>query len=267
MARSLATIWAFLVRDVTIALSYRLDFGLRVFTVVFQVLLFYFISQLIGSHPSLDQYGGYLPFSVVGLAVLSYFQTGFSSFAQAIRREQMMGTLESVLMTPTRISTVVIGSSVWSFVWATLIAILYLVCASLLYDIQLRGNLFLAVALLGLMILFFASLGVISASFIMVFKKGDPLSFLAGTLSALLGGAFIPVDILPSWLQRISYLIPLTYGLDGLRGILLKGEAFYAVLPECIVLLGFTCVFVPLSLFCFKKAVKRAQREGSLLQY
>lgn len=267
MKQALRTIWAFLVRDAMIALSYRLAFGLRLISILFMVSVLYFLSQLIGSNPALQAYGGYLPFAAIGLAVASYFQTGFSSFANAIRSEQMMGTLEALLMTPTKIPRIVIASSVWDFFWATLTAIIYIVAASLLYDVKLQGNPLLAIVLLLLTTLVFASLGVLSASFIMVFKRGDPIGFLIGSVSTLLGGVVYPVSLLPPWLQKVSYLLPITYGLDGLRGILLNGESLRAVWPELTVLLGFASVSVPLSLFCFKRAVLRAQREGSLLQY
>jgi ABC-2 type transport system permease protein len=263
----LKTIWAFLVRDATMALSYRLRFALQIISIVFMVSVLYFVSKLIGTHPELDQYGGYLPFAAIGLAVVSYFQTGFSSFANAIRTEQMIGTLEALLMTPTKIPKIVIASSVWDFFWATLTAVIYIAAASLFYGIKLQGNPLLALLLLVLTTAIFASFGVISASFIMVFKRGDPLGFLVGGISTLLGGVFFPVSALPSWLQKISYALPITYGLNGLRDILLKGQSLSAILPELVVLLCFAVVGIPLSLYCFKKAVARAQREGSLLQY
>lgn len=249
------------------AISYRLDFCLRVGSILASVWILYFLSQLVGTHPALDEYGGYLPFAAIGLGVISYFKTGFNSFANAIRKEQLWGTLEAVLMTPSRIPTIVIAVSAWNFFWATLTAIIYIASASFLYDFSLQGNPLVALLLLVLTTLIFSSLGVISATFTMVFKRGDPMGFLVGGVSTLLGGAFYPVSMLPPWLQKISYALPVTHGLDGIRAILLKGETLAAILPELIVLLGFASVTVPLSLFCFKRAIARAQREGSLIQY
>lgn len=261
------TLYAFLLRDARIALSYRLQFLFQFVVVVFTVLILYFISQLIRATPALEEYGGYLPFAAVGLAVSSYFQTGFSSFAGAIRNEQMAGTLEALLMTPTRIPVIVIASSVWDFFWATAVAITYLVTAQVLLGIHLQGSWTLALALLFLTTLIFASLGVISASFVMVFKRGDPIGLVIGSLSTLLGGVFYPVSALPPWVQTISHLLPITYGLQGLRDVLLRGATLAAVWRDLLVLLAFAAVLVPLSLLCFKKAVTRAKREGSLLQY
>jgi len=248
-------------------MSYRLQFFFQFVVVVFTVLILYFVSRLIAQNPALEQYGGYLPFAAIGLAVSSYFQTGFSSFANAIRNEQMMGTLEALLMTPTKIPIVVIASSVWDFFWATAVAVIYILTAEFLLGINLKGSLLLALVLLVLTTLIFASLGVISASFVMVFKRGDPLGLIIGSVSTLLGGVFYPVSELPRSLQSVSYLLPITYGLRAMRDVLLKGATVRMVFPDIVTLLLFASILIPLSLFCFKKAVARAKREGSLLQY
>lgn len=260
-------LWAFFARDMQLALSYPLDFALRLSMLAFQVFLIYFLSLLVGPKPELAEYGGYLPFVIVGMATLSYFQSGFSSFSQALRREQMTGTLEAVLMTPTRIPSFLIGSAIWDYSWATFTALLYLLAASALYSVQLQGSILLALGLLVLLTLFFASLGVMSAAFVMIFKRGDPLGILVGSFSALLGGAFFPVEYLPAWLQKISAIIPLRYGLDGLRAILLQGLPFSQIWREFAILAAFDALLIPCSIYIFHKALKRAKREGTLLQY
>lgn len=267
MKRFFAVTRAFLIRDAVIAVSYRLQFFFQFVLVVFTVFILYFVSQLIANNPALESYGGYLPFAAIGLAMSSYFQTGFSSFATAIRNEQTMGTLEALLMTPTRIPTIVIASSVWDFFWATMVAVTYLLTAEFLLGITLRGSLVVAMIPLLLTTLIFASLGVISASFVMVFKRGDPIGLVMGSLSTLLGGVFYPVSALPQWLQGIAQFLPITYGLEAMRQVLLKGATLRAILPDLLTLMGFAVILIPVSLVCFKKAVRQAKREGSLLQY
>lgn len=267
MPELVRVLFAFLVRDLLITLSYRTQFALQLISVSITVSILYFVSRLVGHNAAVDQYGGYLPFVAVGVAVNSYFQTGFNSFANAIRNEQTMGTLEALLMTPARISWIVVASSIWDFFWATLASVTYLVASRLLYGIKFQGNPVLALALLILTTTIFASLGVISASFIMVFKRGDPLGLVIGGVSALFGGVFYPVSQLPSPLQLVSRALPITYGVQALRDVLLKGASLRTVLPQIVVLALFALVGIPFSLFCFKTAVARAKREGSLLQY
>lgn len=267
MAEILKVARAFIVRDALMAVSYRMDFVLRILSIVLTLVALYFVSRLVGEKAAFDDYGGYYPFAVIGLAMMSFFYTGYRGFSNAIRAEQMMGTLEAMLMTPARISFIVLASSIWGLLWATLTALIYITAATIFYGIELHGNIFHAFLILFLTTLIFAGLGIISASFILVFKRGNPMGLFFGAFSMLLGGVFFPVNELPSWLQKISYILPITHGLDGLRNILLKGQALSDVLPQIVFLMIFAGISVPLSLFCFKKALSIAKRGGTLVQY
>jgi ABC-type multidrug transport system ATPase subunit/ABC-type multidrug transport system permease subunit len=265
--RSGRALWAFLARDALMAVSYRLEFVLQLGTVFVYVSALYFLSLIIGDNPALAPYGGYLPFAAIGMAVASWFQTGFDSFAKAVHREQLHGTLEALLLAPLRLATVVVACSAWRFLWTTLVSAIYVVAAVVLYDLELQGSPLLALALLALTTLAFASLGILSASFVMVYKRGDPIGMVLGSLSTLLGGVFFPVSALPDWLRTLAWCLPITHGVDGIRAVLLQGAGLAEVRTQTLVLLGFAAVGVPLSLACFRRAVRRAQREGTLLHF
>src|SRR5687768_11339578 len=100
--KMLRVAWAFLVRDFLMTANYRLSFMLQVGTLGMTVISIYFMARLVGQNPSVEQYGGYLSYAIVGMAVTNFFVTGFSSFSSSLRREQMIGTLEAILMTPTK---------------------------------------------------------------------------------------------------------------------------------------------------------------------
>ncbi|MCL5271212.1 MAG: ABC transporter permease [bacterium] len=265
--RILRIFWAFIVRDAIMSTSYRLAFAMQLVSLFLSVISVYFMSKLIGANASVDRYGGYLPFTVVGFAVTAYFTTGFSSFASSIRGEQVMGTLEALLMTPARLPYVILASSIWSFIWTTLSAVVMVAAAWILFGVRLHGHYAMAFVLLVLTTVTFSCLGILSASFIMVFKRGDPLKFFAGSLSFLLGGVVFPVDLLPGWLQKVSMLMPITHGLAGIRELVLADRPALSVLPQVGILLVFIVIGLPLSLWVFRKAVNVARREGSLVHY
>ena len=101
----------------------------------------------------------------------------------------------------------------------------------------------------------------------MVIKKGNPLNWIFVNLSLLIGGVYYPVAVLPDWLEKISYLLPITYSLEGMRMALLQGSTLISLLPTIIPLVIFSTLMLPLSLGLFKYAVNRAKIEGSLIQY
>lgn len=267
MSRTRRAIWAFFARDLTLATSYRFDFLLQVAQVVFPLLVLYLPAKLIGDFQSTREYGGFLPFSVVGVGMMNFFMGSYGSFAGALRSEQSAGTLESVLMTPVSVPVLVVASSVWAFLWATFSALLFIGGGSLLYGITLHGSLLLVLLFVLLTTLVFASMGVLSASFTMVFKRGDPIAPLVSVMFFLLGGVIYPVKVLPHWLTFVSSLLPITYAVRAVRAILLQGHGLETVLSDLLVLSGYAAVLVPLSLWTFGKAVRRATRDGTLLQF
>jgi ABC-2 type transport system permease protein len=269
----LRRIWAFVARDWRLTVSYRMQFVMRVLSILIVTTTLFFITKIFtGFGESLfAQWRDPLPAWLTGLAVLNYFMTGFSSLANAIRQEQVQGTLESVLMTPISLPTVVVASSAWDFAQATLFSFLYLFFGWVFFDVHYQGNYALALAILLLTTMVLSCLGILSASFAMVFKRGDPFGIFLGTGSALFSGVFFPTQLISQYggsvATAISRILPVTYGLDGIRRVLIEGQGLSQVREPLITLLLFLVVLLPLSLWVFGRAVRRAKREGSLIQY
>ena len=259
---------AFVARDFRLAISYRMEFSLRILSVLLVVTTLFFIAKIFGGRSDVALAAWHDPLAawITGLAVLNYFMTGFSSLANAVRVEQAQGTLESVLMTPIDIPTLVIASSAWDFVQATFFSFLYLFFGWILFDVHFRGSFPLAALFLILTTLVLASLGILSASFAMVFKRGDPFGVLLGTGSALFSGVFFPTEFLGEF-RGISRVLPPTYGLAGIRQVLIEGKGLNEVKEPLLTLAVFLAVLLPFSLWVFGRAIRRAKREGSLVQY
>ena len=262
---------AFLRRDWRLQLSYRFSFLLQFFGIFFNLLVFYFLSKLVGDSaaPYLEPYGGnYFAFVLIGLAFSGYFGVGLNSFSANLREAQTTGTLEAMLMTPTRLSTVIMSSSIYDYGFVTFQVFVYLALGGLLFGVQLdKGNTPAALVVLVLTIIAMTRLGIIAASFIMVLKRGDPVTLLISSLAVLLGGVYYPIQLMPQWLQQLSRLLPITYSLDAMRRTLLADASFQDVMPDIIALAIFGIVLVPVSLPVFRNAVHGAKVDGSLAHF
>jgi len=262
---------AFLKKDLLNEMSYKLAFIMQVFGIFLSVTMFYFLSLMFGksSLPSLAQYGGnYFAFVLIGIAFSNYLDVSLSSMSRKIREGQMMGTLEALLATQTGLTTIIVSSSLYSFLFTSLQVFVYLIIGVFMYQLDLsQANYLGGIIVLLLSILAFSGFGILSASFIMVFKRGNPVAKIFSGLSWLLGGIYYPVEILPQWLETCSLLLPITYSLQGMRLALLKGASLSELLPNILSLLAFTLIMLPISLFVFRYAVGRAKRDGSLTQY
>ncbi len=267
----MATALAFIKRDVSLTLSYRLSFLFQFLGILLSLATFYFLSRLIGGAMAgpLEAYGGeYFPFVLLGLAFSTYMMLGLQTFSQSIREGQMMGTLEIMLLSPTRLSKILLASSLWAYVFGSLRVFVFLFFGVVVFGASFpQANLLATGVILVLSIISFASIGMISAAFIIVLKKGDPIAWVFGSLSTLLAGVYYPVSVLPDWLQGFSAALPLTYALDAARHAVLQGYSLYQVRFDILSLLCFSAILIPLALFSFRFAVKKAKIEGSLAQY
>jgi ABC-2 type transport system permease protein len=269
----LGRVRAFVVRDFQLAVSYRLEFFMRILSILFVTTTLYFISRIFAGSFATPYEQWRDPFLawITALPFLNYFMVGFSSLANAIRSEQAQGTLEGVLMTPIGVPTLVVASSAWDFVQASFHSFLYLFFGWALFGVEYKGSFMLAVLILLLTTLVLASIGILSASFAMVFKRGDPLGMIIGTGSAFFSGVFFPAQLISetagSWLGFVSRLIPTTHGIDGIRRVLIQGQTLADVRGPLLTLLVYLAVLLPFSLWVFARSVRRAKREGSLIQY
>lgn len=262
---------AFIKRDFLISKSYKLMFILNWGGIVTTTLTFYFISKLFGKtiNPYMLKYGTeYFPFVIIGIAFSTYLYTALSSFGDNLRTEQMTGTLEMLLLTPTRTRVLIIGMSLWDFVFASTRVLGYILIGVFCLGLDVsKINIFASLTVLIFTVICFSGLGIITAAIIMLFKKAAPISWFISAFASLFGGAYFPIEILPVSLRPISYLLPITYSLNAFRYTILKGYSLWEIREDLLVLIVYSIILAPISIFIFKKAIKRAKINGSLAHY
>jgi ABC-2 type transport system permease protein len=268
LIRLLTKIWAFLVRDFLSDVSYRFAFLLQLGGMFFAVAMFYFASRMID--PATEGLDGVAPFPwlLVGIAFQLYFSTALYSFSAKVRSEQVLGTLEAMLVSPTPTSVVIFSSTAWDFTWGALRLVVYLFCAVYVFGVKLDVASPAALAAgIALTLLSSAGIGMLSASFILYFKRGDPVNFLLTMGTSFFGNVIFPAKLLPASVQWVSDALPMSWSLKVVRGALLQGASFSDVSGELGRLAVLTAVLVPLGLFGAQVAIRKAKREGSLVQY
>lgn len=251
-------------------ISYKLHFILQLGSIFTHIIIFYFISKLIGENASvhLQKYGGnYFSFVLIGIAFSGYLTASLHSFATNIRREQMMGTLEAMLTSPTKLWVIIVSSSLWNFIFASISVVVYLSLGYFLGVDFSSANILGAFIILILTILTFSSIGIIASSFIMIFKRGNPIAALVSLASSVLGGVFFPITMFSESVRVFSHLIPITYSLRALRLALLQGYSISYFYSDIFILILFVIILFPLGLLSFNFAVKKAKIDGSLIHY
>jgi ABC-2 type transport system permease protein len=262
---------AFVKRDYLVYVSYKFGILMQFARLFISVIVFYFLGKTFGSSlsPYIARYGtDYFSYVIIGLAGSSFVSVGLHSLASNIRGAQVEGTLEALLSTPSSIYTVLIGNSLWSFIQALGGAVVILAFGMYIQKMNLSAaGLGITAFILLLTLAAFLVVGVLSAAFIMIFKQGNPIGMIFGTSSYFLGGIIFPVDVLPQFLQSFSKILPITHALNALRAVLLSGAPLASVFPDIKNIALFIALFAPVSIVFFRYAVRRAKKDGSLIQY
>jgi ABC-2 type transport system permease protein len=260
---------AIFVRDARLAISYPMSFWLGWISIAGQVLAFYFMSKLVGPSAAFG-FGGhetsYFDYVVVNLAFVEFQTVAIQSFQRAIRSDQMLGTLEAVLATPTSLPLIVLSSGLWAFALTVVQVAVYLGVASLLGLNLAHTNLSTALVFLLLTVACMSPVGVLSAASIMTFKQLGPTNWVANGLAMLLGGVLFPVSKLPVALQYVSWMLPITHALNGIRGAV-HGATLSQLAPDAMWMAACAVLLLPISLVAFARAVRRAKMDGTLGHY
>lgn len=263
--------WAFFKRDALIALSYRTSMIAQLAGNLVLLGIFYFIGQLIGEsdNPALAQFdGSYLAFMLIGLALADTVGVSLTTFATQIREGQLTGTLEATLMSPVRLSIILIYSSLWSYFFSAFRFLLYVGVGSLLYGVSMaNANLLSALVIFLLTVMCFAGIGILWASVVMLLKRGEPIMTMLGLIVLVLSGVVFPREVLPTWMQYVAEIIPLSHALDGMRLAMLTGADLGDLGAIMLKLAAFAILFLPLGIYAFNAAVDVAKRAGSLVEY
>jgi ABC-2 type transport system permease protein len=268
--RTLRKIGWFFFRDLAIARSYRALFVFELVETLLGVAAFYYLSRFIEvpaftrSQPA----GGYFAFAVVGFAFFDYLTVALSAFDQSIEEARRNGTLEYLLVTQTSLPVILVGSAIYPFVILSLRTTVYLGWAVVLFSFPVsQANWVGAVLVLAASVLAFAGLGVLSASYSLLFKRGNPVKWLFLGVAGLVSGIMYPVTVLPPALQAVARLVPVTYSLQGMRGALLQQASILDLWPTLRALLLFALVLLPVSLAVFSWAIRRTKVTGTLTHF
>lgn len=262
---------AFVRRDVRIAMSYRMGMAGGLLGVLAQIVAFSFLGKLVD--PSrLPLFGGtrtsYIEFVAIGICLNMAVMLLVHELARALRNEQMMGTLESLLITPTRVLTIQIGSTLFSLLYVPLRMCLFLAVIAVLFGLHLHGaGVLPSIVLLLEFLPFLWGLGLVAAGIMLTARRG---AGAIGTGVALLGlgsGVFFPLSVLPTWLREVATVNPIAITLDALRDALIGGAGWHTLAGPMLELLPVAIVSAGLGVYCFQRFLRRERRLGTLGLY
>jgi ABC-type multidrug transport system permease subunit len=200
-------------------------------------------------NPDLESAHFYVP-GIIGiiLQVVTVFLTAF-----AVVRERERGTLEQLAVTPVSKWALILGKLVPYSVLGVVqtLFVLFLMCY--LFGVPIEGDVGLLLALSVLFLLPALSMGILVSTVSQTQAHAMEIGMLIMLPSVLLSGFAFPRETMPFPIYLITFLIPVTYYVQILRGIILRGAGIWALWPQTVILVAFAIVLVTVSSLRFQK--------------
>ncbi|MEM1998026.1 MAG: ABC transporter permease [Candidatus Bathyarchaeia archaeon] len=270
-------VWAVFWANFKIFLSYRTWVIMETISTVASVAMYSFMGLQVDSRRvALAGYGevGWISFALVGVATANYLWMCISRLSHSLQHEVREGTLEPIVASLINMRSYIIGQSIRGFLVSGYFMLGVLIVGICVLKVPLTINLGTALSFLAiilLMVLSYAGIGIMAAGLILVYKKGDPLTFLFASVTEFLGGVLFPLKYLEVFpgLYAAATLMPYTYALDAARRILLNGATVLSpmVLWDVAILVAYSIIFIPLGLRVFRWGVNRIRYEGTVATY
>ncbi len=270
---AILAIWAIFRKDLQVFLSYPLNAVMRVVEPVMWLTPVYFMSksfQVDGVNVGLQAYAGttdYMAFLILGGLVSSYVSAVFWGMGFALKNEMDSGVLESNWLTPVPVLVQLVGRSLFSIFLTTLNSLSIALACWLLFGFSFIGSAIPALMTLIPLIIALYGFGFALAGVVLLTNNANNVIDIVSNNITILSGSQFPINVLPRPLMAISLAIPLTYGYDAIRGLLMKTTTILPIAAEQAILVIFMFVTFSVGYVIFRRIETRCRSLGTLAQH
>jgi ABC-2 type transport system permease protein len=270
-------VWAVFWANFKIFLSYKTWVITETISTVASIAMYSFMGlQVDARRIILAGYGevSWLSFALIGVATANYLWMCISRLSHSLQHEIREGTLEQIIASLIDMKSYIIGQSLRGFIVSGYFMLGVMIIGVAVLNVPLVINLstvFSFIIIILLMVLSYAGISIMASGLVLVYKKGDPLTFLFASVTEFLGGVLFPLKYLESYpaLWTMAWLMPYTYALDASRRILLNGATLFSseILKNVAILIIYAIVFIPIGLKVFRWGINRIRYEGTVATY
>lgn len=260
MLQEVEKIYYFVKRDMISFSTYKTNMVLLVLSALFGALSFAYLGSNAEMQKVLQLYNmSFTAYLLIGMA----FSTYISQALTLVQKTINPWSLEEVLVSPTSLTTFVIGSSAWGFIWSTGVVVIYLALGSLAFGVVLSINVVGTVLVLALGIGALIGFSMMGAGILILIKQGDPVTWGIGILTTIFGNVLFPPQVMPYQLQVISYFVPQYYFFTSIR-LMMTGWSLEAIMPDVLALAVMCAIILPLGYLIYSWCLKTARKNGTL---
>lgn len=266
-------LWAVARKDALLMVRYPLNLLSRVVEPIGWLMPVYFLGRAFSGGGTAAGFaawtgtGDFMAFIVVGWVLSSYVSAVMWGMGFSLKTEMDQGVLESNWMAPVSPARLLVGRTMASLAVTTLTSAAFLALATWIFDLSLRGRVAAAAAFALPVVIGLYGLGFMLAGLVLRLRDANTLIDVSNFSLGLLSGRDYPVTVLPRPLLMLSLALPLTYGYDGLRALLLGTRPMMPLSLQAAVGAVFMGVMIVLGMWTLRRLDYRSRVLGSLGQH
>jgi ABC-2 type transport system permease protein len=192
---------------------------------------------------------------VPGVAVNILFMVTLTLTAQAIIREKEIGTMEQLMVTPMRSIELMLGKTLPFALVGLVDLVLVTAGALLIFKVPFRGSFLILLFSATIFLLTSLGAGLFLSTISRTQQQANMASFFFSSPAFMLSGFNFPIRNMPLPVQWLTYLNPLRYFMEIVRGVFLKGVGIEALWPKILALAVYGTLILALSAIRFHKTL------------
>ncbi len=216
------------------------------------------------------QYSGtsdFMSFIIMGSVLGNFINAVFWGMGYALKNDMDAGVMESNWLTPIPRLLILVGRSLTNLFVTAVTSLGMLIVCGLIFGFHPTGDVWQAVLAIIPMLIGLYGFGFAFAALVLIVREANTLVDMSAFLVQIFSGTDFPITVLPKWLLPIALLLPLTYGIDAARGILLKTNTLLAISVEIVLLIIFMFVMLGFGSWIFARLERRVRILGTLGQH
>lgn len=194
-------------------------------------------------------------FMVPGILVVLVTMVGSFLASLNIVKEKEIGTIEQINVTPVKKYHFILGKLIPFWILGLVILSIGMLISWLAYGIFPVGSFFTIYVFAAAYLLSVLGLGLLISTFCSTQQQAMLISFFLMMIFILLGGLYTPIESMPLWAQWITKLNPVSYFIEVMRLVILKGSNLADILPHISIILVFAFVLNAWAVINYRKRV------------
>jgi len=252
--------------------TYKVAFSVSVMGVIFNFLYLVLFGSMFATTniPSLPAAynGDFISYILVGSIGWGFLWSIMSGTGSSLRNEMVMGTLESVLLTPTKMFTLMFSYALFGsfFGFLSMIALTLIGFVFFGFSVFANANIFTLIIFI-LSAAMMMGFGMIFGGLTIWLKKIGETIPLLQSIVTFFSGVYFPLAVLPAFLQPIAKYIPFYYSIQGLRLSMIPSTPIYELIYYVSIILILAVVVNIIGFYTLKRGLLKAKKDGSLAFY